>query len=92
MEHLSNQKKQNRILSSWSWGDIQKMYAIYGKQLQECAGVAQRIEIPSNIDINYSDNDNVFILRFWREVKKLDAFVAALDREIARRNALIGVI
>lgn len=68
------------------------MYRIYGEQIQEYAGVAERIEIPSTIDINLSDNDNIFILRFWRDVKRIDAQIRVLDAEINRRNNLVGVV
>mgnify|MGYP001562020752 FL=1 len=78
-------------LQSWSWGDIQAIYAILGRQLQEYDNVNKRIGIPKP-HIELSDESNIFILRFWRDVKRLNEQVKCLDREIKRRNNLIGVI
>ncbi|UOF80582.1 hypothetical protein [Caudoviricetes sp.] len=44
------------------------------------------------MDINFSDENNILIARFWRDVKRIDAQLAVLDKEIARRNQLVGVI
>lgn len=79
-------------LHSWSWGSIQDVYAILGKQLKNHEAYRNRCNIPQNIDINFSDHDNTFIIRFWRDVNRIDAHLQMLDTEIARRNNLIGVI
>jgi hypothetical protein len=81
-----------KSLSSWSWKNIQSVYAILGKQLQEHESVRQRCSIPRQINIHFSDSDNSLILRFWRDVNRVEAQLQALDKEIARRNKLVGVI
>ena len=79
-------------LSSWSWKSIYDVYAILGKQMGEHEAIKKRCNIPSSIQIYFSDHDNVFILRFWQEVNRIEAQPRALDKEIARRNKLVGVI
>ena len=79
-------------LQSWSWHDITSIYRILGRQLKEYAGYKQRCHIPDSINIDYPDNENVFVLWFQRDVQRLDEQVAALDQEISRRNNLIGVL
>lgn len=78
-------------LQSWSWGDIQAIYAILGQQLHEYLGVHQRINVP-RADVKYSDRENVFFLRFWGDVLRINSQIACLDAEILRRNRLLGVI
>ena len=78
-------------LQSWSWKDIQSIYAIIGRQLAEYNGVHQRVNVP-HAHIDNSDQENIFFLRFWGDVKRLDEQIQCLDREIARRNNLIGVM
>lgn len=76
----------------WSYQEIIRAYSILGSRLQEYEDVRKRIKIPREMDINYTDTDNIFISHFWREVKKIDNALLQLDREIARRSALIGII
>lgn len=78
-------------LQSWSWGDIQSIYAILGRMLGEYNGVHQRINVPT-ARIEYSDHENIFFLRFWGDVRRINDQIKCLDREIARRNRLIGVM
>jgi hypothetical protein len=78
-------------LQSWSWGDITRIYAILGGMLEQYNGVHQRIKVPKP-NIKYSDHENIFFLRFWGDVRRINEQLQALDAEIARRNRLIGVI
>lgn len=78
-------------LQSWSWGDIIAIYRILGVMLSEYNGVHQRIGVPKP-NIKYADHENIFFLRFWGDVKRINEQLQVLDTEIARRNSLIGVI
>lgn len=86
MAHQSNK------LQSMSWQSIQSIYAILGQRLEEYNGIKKRLGVPDTMDIHLSDNDNVFIVRFWRDVNQVNGHLKALDAEIARRNTLIGVM
>ena len=79
-------------LQSWSWRDIQAIYKIIGSQLQEYYAHSVRCGIPKTIDIDFSDENNIFIIRFHQDVDRLGDQIDALDQEIARRNNLIGVM
>lgn len=87
-----NQDLSPPFVYGWSYQKITRAYKILGKQLQEYEGVRDRIEIPSAMDIDYTDQDNIFIARFWREVHEVNDSLVALDQEIARRNKLVGVM
>ena len=78
-------------LQSWSWGDIQHIYSILGSMMNEYAGIHQRIGVPKP-NVKYCDCENIFFIRFWRDVKRLEEQLKCLDQEISRRNKLIGVI
>lgn len=78
-------------LQSWSWGDIQRIYAILGGMLSQYQGINDRIGVP-RAHIAYQDHENIFFIRFWQDVKRINEQLQCLDREIARRNNLIGVI
>lgn len=84
--------KTAQSLSSWSWASIHKTYAAYATLLKKYEGYQKRCSIPKSMDINFSDENNILIARFWRDVKRIDAQLAVLDKEIARRNQLVGVI
>lgn len=77
-------------LQSWSWQDIIDIYRILGRQLKEYAGYKERCSIPESMNIEFSDEENVFISHFNRDVRRLDEQLAALDREIKRRFQLVG--
>jgi len=76
---------------SWSWQTIVAVYRVLSDRLQEYNGLHQRINIP-HASIEYSDEENLLFLRFWRDVARLNSEIEVLDREIARRNKLIGVM
>lgn len=78
-------------LGSWSWQDIQRIYTILGNMLSQYDGVNRRCNVPK-AHIQYSDQENIFFLRFWRDVTRINEQIKCLDREIKRRNNLIGVI
>lgn len=78
-------------LQSWSWKDIQHIYQIIGSQMNEYSGIHQRIGVPKP-NVKNSDQENIFFIRFWRDVSRLEEQLSALDREISRRNKLIGVV
>ena len=82
----------NPKLSKWSWQEIQGVYRVYGQQLKHYQQLKNRIDIPETMHIEYTDESNIFISRFWREIKRLDLSVTQLDREISRRQKLIGVM
>lgn len=78
-------------LQSWSWRDIIVIYSIIGDMLSEYNGIHQRIGVPKP-NIKNSDQENIFFIRFWRDVKRLEEQLSVLDAEITRRNRLIGVV
>lgn len=79
-------------LSNWSWDEITRAYWAFGSLLEEYAGYKKRCNIPEQIRIMYSDDENIFIMQFNKDIKRIDANLAELDKEIARRNKLIGVV
>lgn len=84
---------KNPNLSRWSWAEIQAVYATFVHQYQEIERISKSCGIEKmEINIDYPDLKNIFILRALRTMRKIDRHVAVLDAEIARRNKLIGVI
>ena len=80
-------------LASWSWQEIQGVYITYGKQLKEYERIKKSLGLDKvEPEIENSESRKNFIEWFVRDVKKIDASIAELDREIARRNNLIGVV
>lgn len=79
-------------LKSWSWQEIISLYRVYAKMFNEYEGYKNRCHIPDSIRIDYPDEENLFVMRFMKDVKRLSAQVSVLDAEIARRNSLIGVM
>jgi len=90
MAHLSTKSKKNN-LGSWSWQDIQAVYKSFGLVLQSYEVVAQRIAIPK-AHIQFTDPENIFLLRWGADISRIDQQLKALDTEIARRNQLVGVM
>lgn len=79
-------------LQAWSWQDIINIYRILGRQLKEYERIKKSIRIGMVArGFNSLALDAYFFNEaFTRDVRRLDAQVAALDREIARRNQLVG--
>lgn len=83
----------NQVLAKWSWGDITRVYRSFTEQYQEIQRVANSVGVQKlEVNIDYPDLKNIFILRALRDVRKIERHIGALDAEIARRNQLIGVI
>lgn len=83
----------NPTLAKWSWQDIQKVYATLGAQYTEFNRIKATFGLEElKLNINYPDLKNIFIIRALRDIKRLDLQIAALDKEIARRNKLLGVM
>lgn len=80
------------MLGNFKMQDILALYKILNKQLQDQVGLKKRFKIKDQIDFSYSDEENSFILHFNRDTARILAQVKILDREIARRNKLIGVM
>lgn len=96
---------QNK-LANWKIQDIHSTYKIYGNQLREYADTADRFEInipmdkelkefiltPGSViptrDLQHAD----FVNRWFRDIQKIVRHLNTLDREIARRNKLVGVM
>lgn len=85
-------------IKSWSIQQIHAMYAIYGKQLDEYKGIADRFEIklplkpkPGEL-VTYANGSQEFMGRFYFSVKRINDQIQILDHEIARRNNLVGVM
>lgn len=81
-----------KSLSSWSWKSIHGTYRAYATLLKKYESYQKRCNIPREINIMFSDHDNLVIIRFWRDVNRIDAHLSVLDKEIARRNSLVGVV
>ena len=79
-------------VSSWSWQNIQDIYAVLGRQLEDYRQLKKRFSIPRTVDINFPDDKNTLILHFWRDVTKINQQIVVLDAEIKRRNNLLGVM
>lgn len=93
-----------KSLASWSWQDLTRVYRIFGQQLIDYKDIADRFEIaipmeypkldlkPGDV-ISVADANHLdFIGRWYRDVVRANNQLKALDREIARRNNLIGVM
>lgn len=78
-------------LTRWSWGDLIAVYGSYGRLLGEYAQIDKRIGIPRKIDIQFPDDNNLLIMRFWRDCDRVDAQLRCIEAEFARRKQLIGV-
>lgn len=74
----------------WSWQEIIGVYAELGEVFQSYDEVNKRINVPKPA-INLKDEDNIFILRFWGDVNRINAQLQVLEAEIARRKQLVGV-
>lgn len=79
-------------LQSWSWKDIQAIYGIIGGQMQDLLGIKRRLGLSDTIDVRYPDAKNILIIRINRDAGWLNDQLIVLDKEIKRRNNLIGVI
>lgn len=92
MAHQSTIFLTRPSIEAWSWQDIISIYSILGGQVVALLNLKKRLQLPNTIDISYPDDKNVMILRFERDAGILDQQINALDREIERRNNLVGVI
>jgi len=81
----------SKPLSSWSWQDIILLYIVYGNMINEMLEIRKRINIVEP-NIDFDDPTNIFLMRFHTDGMKISRNLDALDREIARRNKLIGVV
>ena len=79
-------------LQSWSWRDIQLVYKHIGGQMFNLLGIKKRLNLPNTIDAFYPDDLNIMIIRMNRDADWFDDQLKVLDKEIARRYKLIGVI
>lgn len=80
-------------LSKWSWADIQAVYATFAHQYKEIERLTKACGIEKlEMNIDYPELKNIFIIRALRSIKQIDKHVAILDKEIDRRNKLIGVM
>lgn len=80
-------------LANWTWGALINVMSVYSKQLKEIQRLSNSVGIERlEIDIDYPDLKNIFILRALRDVKRLDQQVAVVQQEIARRQSLVGVL
>ena len=88
---------QNK-LGNWKWQDIQLTYQVLANQLMEYKEVADRFEMDLPLKpkvgepIVYADGSLDFIHHFYAGVNRINNHLNVLDREIARRNKLIGVM
>lgn len=72
-------------LSSWSIQDIITMYKILGDMMHNL----QRLH---TFCIQIGMTDEQFDNHYLYEIKKTDSQLGALDKEIARRSNLVGVL
>ena len=88
-------------IKSWSWGDIIAVYRILGSQLSEYKRIAEFIDPHQYVDLNPKPGAIIPIAKFehalwvgaWhRSVTRINEQIDCLDKEIARRNNLIGVM
>lgn len=85
-------------LKNWKIQEIYEVYKIYGGMLKENEGIAKRLGITLPLDIRpdqlriINSQRAEIVSRLFLDVKRLNTQLAALDREIARRNVLVGVM
>ena len=88
-------------LAAWSWGEIQAIYEILGQQLLECKRTAEFLHPEQHISLKpkpgeiipLSDLAHALWIGAWhRSVARINDQLTCLDKEIARRNNLIGVM
>jgi len=84
-------KTISKPLRAWSWQDIISLYIVYGMMINEMLEIRKRINIVEP-NIDFDDPTNIFLMRFHTDGMKISRNLEALDREIARRNNLIGVV
>ena len=81
----------NKPLKSWSWSQIIRLYKVYGTMINDLNGIKERVEmVEPNID--FDDPINIFLMRFHTDCMKVNRNIEYLDKEISRRNKLIGVV
>lgn len=79
------------LLSNWSWQQIAQAYKKISRNLITLHNLHSRINFPQPT-MDFEDEVNSYLMRFWRAVTLADQRLEVLDIEIARRNKLIGVI
>lgn len=85
-------------LAAWSIQEIQALYLIYGRQLEEYKDIADRFEI--NLPVEAEPGEVIpvpvgaesFVNSWYNTVHKINSQIRVLDAEISRRNTLVGVM
>jgi hypothetical protein len=87
-----------RSLISWSWKDIQKSYLTHAEQLAECQRLAIVLNLTLPLEHEMKDlpkmrSDRALVVsKLFRDVKRVNTHLSVLEREIERRNSLVGVL
>lgn len=81
----------SKPLSAWSWNDIHLLYFVYSQMFLELNEIHKRVNFPKP-SFDFEDAVNSYLMRFWREVTRIDQQLEVLDIEIARRKKLVGVV
>ncbi len=85
-------------LANWSWQEIQKVYASFGAYLRELQRHAKIFDIDLPVKfkpgefVAYPDDKAELVARWIMDINRTNLQLSTLDREIARRNNLIGVM
>lgn len=72
-------------IESWSWQELVMVYQAYGQLIGNFQFIKDKC-ILLGLSIGQ------FEIEYGAQIAHIDAQVAALDREIARRNALVLVV
>lgn len=79
-------------LSRSSWSELQHQYQQYVQEWLEYEAIRYRLNIDAvKANINRSDVENSFLLRFNREIRNARVKVILIKAEMLRRKQLIGV-
>lgn len=87
-----------KSLNSWSWKSIHDVYAILGRQLKEYERVARAVGLKLPVLVKPGEliempmDKATFVARWYLDVNRINRQIQCLDKEIARRNKLVGVV
>lgn len=82
-------------LAKYSIQQLQAIYTVFGNELKEYEDVAKRIglKLPLNGALPFTHpGEEEVCARWYLGVNEINRKIKTLDREISRRNNLVGVL
>jgi hypothetical protein len=89
---MRKKEKMNPVVSRWNWQTIFVVYRELGQQLSAYNGIQKRIGPMPQPHIELTDESNTFLIRWWKDINRINEMLKVLDAEIRRRNNLVGVM